>query len=367
MVTIVLLTYRNPEHLKRALSFYKKMIPQAKVVVVDSNKEEDKKYTRSFVQAISDTSYSPVHLEFDPSTSFAQKVAGCLDALTTPYTLIAGDDDFFSPHAITEAATFLKNHPDYSFFYGYQYGFSFQGGMVDWFCSGYYENPRSFEQNNPLERLNSFLTSNIGLFYMVLRTDKFRECVMSSYRYAPCLVFFDNMFGMQALIRGKGHFSAEPFYFKEMSDLATSVTYNVTWLLGKDFEKHKRMLEQGLAESFRESVGLSEADAMREAVRASNAFIDGVFESFCLEPRELPFLARQKMRIKALAPQFVKKAIVEFMSTVRNRKIDAGQHYLFDETSPYSLEFKEITKAIKGSHVEATRGGFEDTWRLIRC
>src|SRR3990167_46076 len=100
MITLLVLTYRNPDHLNRALLFYKKLLPSAKMLIADSNSAEDKKRCKDYIKKISSVDYKPLHLEFDCTTTFAEKVSKAVRCINTPYSLIVGDDDFFSPEGI---------------------------------------------------------------------------------------------------------------------------------------------------------------------------------------------------------------------------------------------------------------------------
>jgi|GEM_PF-3126080 len=363
MITLLIPTYRNPEHLQRALLFYKNIFSEAQIIVVDSSSSLHQETNKKTILLINEQYVFVRRLAYSEKISFSEKIADAVSYVETPYAILAGDDDFFSPSTIRHAVCRLEGNAEYGFMYGHQYGFLFDGVKIKWYCSGYYENPRSFCDDDPLVRLDSYVKKYATTFYSVFRTKILKEVLEQSFRYAPGLVFFDNMFTMQTLLRTKGLFLEKPFWFKEMSDLSTSAAYNVEWFLGKGFEVNKTLMKQGVKENL-VNLGLMSSSA---AIKASSAYVEKFMETtfYSMYPSLIPQTGMEwyRQKLKSFFPSDVRQKLSGFKNMLTPR-IEVGQAYLHNPNSMYAHEFKEIEMSIIQSKVIAYRSGFEGAKQL---
>lgn len=346
MITIVLLSHNNPDHLKRALLFYKKTEFKGRILIADSS--EDKIKVKEVLSLVQERLFAPLLFEYESSISFPKKVSLICKEVVTEYVLLAGVDDFFLPSFLYESIWFLKNNKDYLFVYGKQYGFTFNQIQFNCYYTGYFDELMSFDDNFCVDRLIKFFPRYKACFYAVFRTEIVKKIALSSSVFSETLVVFDNLFVMLALLHGKAKYIKKPFHFRELSEESYGYRLNSSWLEPEVYKKNSFSMISALFDFFISNKIFSSLLAFQKA--------EELIKTFFSKRSLLTFSVSQKYRIinHWLPEQFTKK-VKSILFWTRNVFIDSGSVYLNNEKTLYSLEFRLFKQLVRESQIIALR------------
>ena len=159
LLTVVLITHNRPAFLRRAVQYYSSL--PCKIMVLDSTIERP------------EGDFSAVDYHHVPQFAYwgmQAKLAYGVEQLTTPYMVLAADDDFILHDSLAESVGFLHANPDYGMCHGYCLMYLSLAHGVN-----YYRRDKKVQEDYSAERAQDRVTDYMGQyippFYAVTRTD----------------------------------------------------------------------------------------------------------------------------------------------------------------------------------------------------
>jgi len=159
LLTVVLITHNRPAFLRRAVKYYSSL--PCKIMVLDSTPERP------------EGDFSAVDYHHVPQFAYwgmQAKLAYGVEQLTTPYMVLAADDDFILHDSLAESVGFLQANPDYGMCHGYCMMYLTLAGGVS-----YYRRDKKVQEDYASERAQDrvvdYMSQYIPPFYAVTRTD----------------------------------------------------------------------------------------------------------------------------------------------------------------------------------------------------
>ncbi|WP_248737965.1 glycosyltransferase family 2 protein [Pseudomonas sp. MWU12-2029] len=159
LLTVVLITHNRPAFLRRAVKYYSSL--PCKIMVLDSTVERP------------DGDFSTVDYHHVPQFAYwgmQAKLAYGVERLTTPYMVLAADDDFILHDSLTESVSFLQANQDYGMCHGYCLMYLTLTNGVN-----YYRRDKKVQEDYASERAQDrvidYMSQYIPPFYAVTRTD----------------------------------------------------------------------------------------------------------------------------------------------------------------------------------------------------
>ncbi|KAF2393531.1 MULTISPECIES: glycosyltransferase family 2 protein [Pseudomonas] len=158
LLTVVLISHNRPAFLRRAMKYYGDL--PCKVLVLDSA-------TEYFQGEIPDVEYR--HVPQFAYSGFQAKIAYGVEQVTTPYMVLAADDDFIVHEALAESVDFLEANRDYGMCHGYCLMYLTLAGNVS-----YYRRDKKvcedYSSERPQDRVVEYMRQYLPPFYAVTRT-----------------------------------------------------------------------------------------------------------------------------------------------------------------------------------------------------
>ncbi|MGE1177252.1 glycosyltransferase family 2 protein [Pseudomonas sp. BW7P1] len=159
LLTVVLFTHNRPAFLRRAVKYYSAL--PCRIMVLDSSPE------------LPEGDFSAVDYHHVPQFAYwgmQAKLAYGVERVTTPYTVLAADDDFILHDSLAESVGFLQDHPDYGMCHGYCLMYLTLAGDVS-----YYRRDKKvcedYASERAQDRVIDYMSQYIPPFYAVTRTD----------------------------------------------------------------------------------------------------------------------------------------------------------------------------------------------------
>ncbi len=178
-LTIIIITYKRYEYLKRLLEFYLNFDLEYKILILDSTPYDhnDEKLKTYFSLP------SVMHKQFDEKIFFVEKIKLGCKFINTKYSVLCADDDFLVPSGLIKCRDFLKRNFDYSCAHGYYYQHYKNKNEISF--SKLYSNSTSAEQNDPIDRVKFYTTNKMGsyTFYALYRTNTFNKIWDETSKY----------------------------------------------------------------------------------------------------------------------------------------------------------------------------------------
>ncbi|MGE8064021.1 glycosyltransferase family 2 protein [Pseudomonas sp. NPDC089569] len=159
LLTVVLISHNRPAFLRRAMKYYGAL--PCRVLVLDSA-------TEPFKGELPDVDYQ--HVPQFAYSGFQAKIAHGVEQVTTPYMVLAADDDFIVHDALFESVDFLEENRDYGMCHGYCLMYLTLGGSVS-----YYRRDKKvcedYSSERAQDRVVDYMSQYLPPFYAVTRTD----------------------------------------------------------------------------------------------------------------------------------------------------------------------------------------------------
>ncbi|MFJ2287475.1 TIGR00180 family glycosyltransferase [Pseudomonas iridis] len=159
LLTVVLITHNRPAFLRRAVKYYSSL--PCTIMVLDSSPDRP------------EGDFSSVDYHHVPQFAYwgmQAKLAYGVEQLTTPYMVLAADDDFILHESLTDSVGFLQANPDYGMCHGYCLMYLTLSGGVS-----YYRRDKKVQEDYASERAQDRVIDYMGQyippFYAVTRTD----------------------------------------------------------------------------------------------------------------------------------------------------------------------------------------------------
>ncbi|KOY01466.1 TIGR00180 family glycosyltransferase [Pseudomonas nunensis] len=158
LLTVVLISHNRPAFLRRAMQYYGDL--PCKVLVLDSA-------TEHYQGELPDVEYQ--HVPQFAYSGFQAKIAYGVEQVTTPYMVLAADDDFIVHEALAESVDFLEANDDYGMCHGYCLMYLTLGASVS-----YYRRDKKvcedYSSERPQDRVVEYMRQYLPPFYAVTRT-----------------------------------------------------------------------------------------------------------------------------------------------------------------------------------------------------
>ncbi len=361
MTTIILLTKNSEKYLKRALDFYKTLNFNGKILVADSSCVESKKEIQNIINLSKNGSFNPFFIDYSFETTFSEKIASVIKYVDTKYTLLASVDDFFSVETIKKAEIFLDQNPSYVFVHGYTYGYTFFNNKINWYYTAIYHSTKSVDNNDVFLRIDAFLTKSMTSILSVFRTDILVSMLddVAFYGSDKYGKFYENLFTIFALFKGKSKYLNLPFGWREMSNESGGKKYHTTWLFDSEFESNKKIMQKGI-KKYIENIDQETINSDIHAEFVVNRFIQRCYKEVIFFENDSKI---NKIIIKKIFPIIIFNKIKELKKRVIcfYRNLIMGK-FLFNKKTPYYNEFKLIEHLIIESNIVCYRDGMEDIW-----
>src|SRR5471030_96273 len=289
LLTVVLISHNRPAFLRRAMKFYG--ASPCKVLVLDSA-------TEHFKGEIPEVDYR--HVPQFAYSGFQAKLAYGVEQVTTPYMVLAADDDFIVHEALMESVDFLEENRDYGICHGYCLMYLTLGGSVS-----YYRRDKKvcedYSSERPQDRVVDYMRQYLPPFYAVTRT----ALMKSWYALLPPGTSFQwqeigHVYYM--LARAKARILPIPYVVREVnygdSEHSTEVYHSLTYTDAKSVAEREAFAEflaslptaiEGLDPAEGKAFALESFEAMTDSLRTGRALtMEGLFESTWVSIKDAP-------------------------------------------------------------------------------
>jgi len=234
LLTVVLITHNRPAFLRRAVKYYSSL--PCRIMVLDSTAERP------------EGDFCAVDYHHVPQFAYwgmQAKLAYGVEQLTTPYMVLAADDDFILHDSLAESVGFLQANPDYGMCHGYCMMYLTLGGGVS-----YYRRDKKVQEDYASERAQDrvvdYMSQYIPPFYAVTRTD-----LMKTWHSAlpPGTSFQWQEIGHVyfLLASAKARILPIPYVVREInygnSDHSTEVYHSLTYIDAKSVAEREAFAE----------------------------------------------------------------------------------------------------------------------------
>ncbi len=280
LLTVVLITHNRPAFLRRAVKYYSSL--PCRIMVLDSTLERP------------EGDFSAVDYHHVPQFAYwgmQAKLAYGVEQLTTPYMVLAADDDFILHDSLTESVGFLHANPDYGMCHGYCLMYLSLAHGVN-----YYRRDKKVQEDYSSERAQDrvldYMNQYIPPFYAVTRTD-----LMKNWHAAlpPGTNFQWQEIGhvYYLLASAKARILPMPYVVREInygvSEHNTDVYHSLTYVDGKSVAEREAFAEflvslpteiEGLDAGQAKAFALESFEAMADSLKCGRALTaELIFES----------------------------------------------------------------------------------------
>lgn len=163
-VTLIIPTHKRHEYLARALDHYKSWNLK-RLIVADSS-------PRPYAGTVA----GKIDYRHMPEASYAGKFALVMPEVTTPYVLIAADDDLIAPFAVLRTVLFLNKNPDHACAQGWHAEFIRTGGQsAAWFALHVFAQNYHINAADSAGRMKQQSAMYLNNFYALHRTEVLRD------------------------------------------------------------------------------------------------------------------------------------------------------------------------------------------------
>ncbi len=257
-LTLVVPTYRRARFLDRLLDFAQAVQCPFPITVADSSDGPDATRNAMRVAACR----PPLRVELQSHTcGLMEKMARCVESVTTPYCGLWADDDLQLPEGLCACLEFLEGNPDYASCMGRLVAVRRHATDTE----AYLETYPSREEPAAADRILRWSENFYSSFYAVYRTAALQQMLRTSAKascYERCRIIPEVLMGQMALLLGRQRMLAIPSIVYQMHDANDS---RVTPCISNDaaFPEDYRRYRQETAPILAAAAGISEAEADR--------------------------------------------------------------------------------------------------------
>ncbi|EJL95096.1 MULTISPECIES: TIGR00180 family glycosyltransferase [unclassified Pseudomonas] len=280
LLTVVLITHNRPAFLRRAVKYYSSL--SCRIMVLDSTLERP------------EGDFCAVDYHHVPQFAYwgmQAKLAYGVEHLTTPYMVLAADDDFILHDSLAESVGFLHANPDYGMCHGYCLMYLSLAHGVN-----YYRRDKKVQEDYASERAQDrvldYMSQYIPPFYAVTRTD-----LMKNWHSAlpPGTNFQWQEIGhvYYLLASAKARILPIPYVVREInygvSEHNTDVYHSLTYVDAKSVAEREAFAEflvslptaiEGLDIAQAKAFALESFEAMADSLKSGRALTaELIFES----------------------------------------------------------------------------------------
>ncbi|WP_346236494.1 TIGR00180 family glycosyltransferase [Niabella insulamsoli] len=193
-VTIVIILHNRHQNIQRLVNYYDRS--EVSIILADSS--TDKHPTQNL----------PGHWQhvYTPGISYTQKIEKILPQVKTKYVILCADDDFIIPSSLPQCVNFLEAHPDYAAVQGHSLCYKKSEVVardIISFYPLYYDVNYSYEQADPLVRLDAILANYKSFLYAVHRTERLAYAYNGASKHIHNLYLNEYTASLLPLVSGK--------------------------------------------------------------------------------------------------------------------------------------------------------------------
>jgi glycosyltransferase domain-containing protein len=193
-LTVVLPTRNRPVYYAAQLRFLAENQVIHPILVADASGVADAEYVERECAGIA------AYRHFDPSVRLVDKLAQIIGDVTTPYIVLAPDDDIVLPHALDAAVAHLENHPNCVVAHGYYLDFALHSGDFDIYAVFGFTPPIS--EDEPLRRHYELMRRYQSFYWGVFRTEVF-DLALERARAIENILFRELTIMSVSVLQGK--------------------------------------------------------------------------------------------------------------------------------------------------------------------
>src|SRR3990167_4463603 len=113
-LTIILAIRDRPYYTRRSMSYANQLFLPFKILVADGGKDEQLQFHLCDTSNYPNIDYEYLRFPYDRTyVEFYHKMHSTLSKVSTPYSVLANDDDFYLTEGLLSAVDFLENNDDY--------------------------------------------------------------------------------------------------------------------------------------------------------------------------------------------------------------------------------------------------------------
>jgi len=236
VLTLIIPTYNRPHHLDRLLGYYQGLGFSDTIIVADSSDSEQMVQNESTINAVR-PALRMEHRRYDTSIGIATKLSESLAQVSTPYSVVAADDDFFVPNTLGQGTEFLETHSDYSIVHGQAAKFGLEPGRPVYGAisrvSRYTQ--RTVDLPSASERLTAHLSNYSTTFYSVQRTEQLHGNFRKAVYFESDMPFIELLPSCLSLIQGKAMAMDGLFMLRESHAKRVDVPGAFDWVTSPDW------------------------------------------------------------------------------------------------------------------------------------
>jgi glycosyltransferase domain-containing protein len=216
--SLVVPTYNGTPFLRRTLDYFAEAGFEGQIVLSDNSAPE----SRAYVERCA-ADYPGLSIRvctYPEPTRFLDKLVDTLEQLPSRCVMLHAHDDFFVPEETDACVRFLESQPAYAVARGRVARVRFMRGPGTDPSSPpelriSMQTMRSYEQDDPLERLIDHVGQFTPTFYSVHRRTNLIECYALTEAATQNVIFFQHLFSAIAALQGKIHTSDWLFYVRQ--------------------------------------------------------------------------------------------------------------------------------------------------------
>ncbi|MBN1549604.1 TIGR00180 family glycosyltransferase [Candidatus Babeliales bacterium] len=367
-VTMILITHDRSHFLARSLAYYSEMNAACKIIIADSSGSkhaaENKVLVEKFNSCGLDIEYrhlEDANKEVDALAHFlscAIKVVDAANLVTTPYTLLAPDDDFFILDAIEKSIQFLDENVDYVCCQGRQIEFFLKRRLANndfiWKPLLPFRLPEA-RSDDPVERLHYMLERYKDAYYAVYRTNAFRRIFGEIQRCPLDVIFVEALHRALAGILGKTKVLDVLYFIRQSASDSNSMGFDHSQLLYKNLFQKMCLVHEVIGRWLCEYGGVERERAETLAHFYTNRFVNWKPDWAVVPPVAVP-ISRFKSYIKHLLPAKSIAWINQRRSWIRERYEKKIQRKLLVKQyskllGMYPIQFMKIRELVIKSDI----------------
>lgn len=209
-LTIVIPTHNRKEMLLRLLRYYHHVLPDTKIIIVDSSDTEIYSY---LLRCMPSGSYDYYYFnpKSYPSMKQFEKMAFGASHVTTPYIVFCPDDDVISPSFVLKAVDFLTFHGDYVSVTGIELIFESKNRKT----MNNTEGAVSISEDSSIERIEHHMRVYHETIWSVRRTSNAQEVFSLAVKHGTSCLYQIIWVDVLTAWFGKiQHFKNDPWFFR---------------------------------------------------------------------------------------------------------------------------------------------------------
>ena len=203
-ITIIIPILNDCHCLLRSLNYFMSYNLSAKILVLDSSSDENKKTDASIISSFTELDISHIN-HYPTDISFISKVIDGPNHVATKYSVLCGVDDFITPNAIRQCVCFLEENPDFAVADGYYIRFWLElnsVGIPVFFWKSVYPH-KSITFPDAKSRLSYHLSNYHPSFYAVQKTEILQMSFQETEKYTNDIRFGEILPTVLSVISGK--------------------------------------------------------------------------------------------------------------------------------------------------------------------